>query len=331
MSTYLTNRLAHALVLGSLVLPAALFAQPSYAAPPPPADSAVHSAPVMQADVGATDQETIENFKKVLVQYGNFIQLEGYGEVWVPTVTPDGWHPYEPCHWIYVQDVGWYYSDDTAWGAIVHHYGRWAHDAKIGWFWVADADWSPGWVVWRDSDKYIGWAPMPPDQDAQKVSLDEFNKDKMWIFMDTPQFMNGCGNTVVAENVFAETEPVSIFELPRGRIVKVRILTHWKIKVIRRIIVVDRPCRRPVRPRDPPPATRTLYDALQPPTQIERVPRDRERHIELHRDRHVVLNPGRLRIHPKQQTGSWHRPRLNKEISLHRRQTFSRLRGNSVR
>jgi hypothetical protein len=337
MSTYLTKRLTQAAFLASLVLPATLAAQPSYAAPPAPA--VAQAMPVMQAEVGATDQETLEKFKQVLVQYGNFVQLEGYGEVWVPTVTPEGWHPYPPCHWIYAEDVGWYFRDDTPWGAIVHHYGRWSHDAKIGWFWVPDADWSPGWVVWRDSAAYTGWAPMPPDQEAQKVSLDDFNKDKMWIFMETPIFLKGCGDTVVASQAYDETEPVSIFELPRGHIVKVRIVPRWKIKVIRRIIVVDRRCppRRP-RPNDPPPATRTLYDTLQPPKQIDREFRRRDRHTEIHIDRHierhpgrhVILNPGRLPIHPLHQTARGHKPRLSKQIGLHQSQ-YSSFRGNTLR
>jgi hypothetical protein len=38
--------------------------------------------------------------RAVLSQYGNFVQHQRYGEVWVPTATPPGWHPYPPCHWV---------------------------------------------------------------------------------------------------------------------------------------------------------------------------------------------------------------------------------------
>ncbi len=309
MSIILTKRLTRVVLLAGFMLPAvALSAQPSHAAPVAPPAEAMQSAPVAQAPVAASDEETIANFKQVLAQYGNFVQLPSYGEVWVPTVTPEGWHPYPPCHWIYAKDVGWYFRDDTPWGAIVHHYGRWSHDEKIGWFWVPDADWSPGWVVWRDSAAYTGWAPMPPDQEAQKVSLDTFNKDKMWIFMETPLFLKGCGDTVLASNVWADTEAVSIFELPRGHIVDVRIVPRWKIKVIRRIIVIDRPCRR--RPNDPPPRlvplnpprlmvptpppTRTLYDLLEPPPRlgppVHRIDRHPRRHPVWH-PRHRTERP----------------------------------------
>ena len=55
-----------------------------------------------------------------------------YGEVWVPTVTPQGWHPYPPCNWVNSKQYGWYYDDKTPWGQIVHHYGRWVSDAADG-------------------------------------------------------------------------------------------------------------------------------------------------------------------------------------------------------
>ncbi len=61
----------------------------------------------------------------VLSDYGTFVQHPRYGEVWSPSVTPKGWHPYEPCHWVNSRRLGWYYFDQTPWGAIVHHYGRW--------------------------------------------------------------------------------------------------------------------------------------------------------------------------------------------------------------
>jgi len=140
---------------------------------------------------------------------------------------------------------GWYFNDDTPWGSIVHHYGRWSHDEKIGWFWVGDEDWSPGWVVWRKSDKWVGWAPMPPEQDAQLVSSTEFNNDKFWIFMDAQKFYKGgCGTTVQASQVLYQTQYVSLFDLPPGLLVEVVFVPHWTIKVIIKIktVFIDRIC-----------------------------------------------------------------------------------------
>ena len=76
MSIHLTKRLTHVALLAGFMLPAAaLLAQPSYAAPPVPPAAAMQAAPVAQAPVADTDEETIANFKDVLAKYGNFVQL----------------------------------------------------------------------------------------------------------------------------------------------------------------------------------------------------------------------------------------------------------------
>jgi hypothetical protein len=139
-----------------------------------------------------------DQMRAVLSEYGNFAQHPRYGEVWVPTVTPQGWHPYEPCHWVRTRKYGWYYLDRTPWGAIVHHYGRWTHDAQMGWIWLPGVDFSPGWVVWRVSEQQIGWAPMPPVEDTQVMASDQFNNADFWIFMDVSTFDNACTSAAVA-------------------------------------------------------------------------------------------------------------------------------------
>ena len=149
-------------------------------------------------DAGVLRALRNDQMRAVLSEYGNFVQHPRYGEAWVPTVTPQGWHPYEPCHWVNSRKIGWYYLDRTPWGAIVHHYGRWAHDAQLGWIWVLGVDFSPGWVVWRTSPEKIGWAPMPPVEDIRAISADEFNSGDFWIFMDVAAFSNGCAATAAA-------------------------------------------------------------------------------------------------------------------------------------
>jgi hypothetical protein len=157
------------------------------AAPPAFAEP---SAPAPQS-VGA-------DARAVLAQYGRFVQHERYGEVWLPTVTPAGWHPYPACHWVHTQRLGWYFDDKSAWGRIVHHYGRWTNDARLGWMWVPGAEFSPGWVVWRSSDKWIGWAPMPPEADVGLVSADEFDNSSRWTFIEAAKMRAGCSDGVVA-------------------------------------------------------------------------------------------------------------------------------------
>jgi hypothetical protein len=149
-------------------------------------------------EVGVLRALRADQMHAVLEDYGTFVQYPKYGEVWVPSVTLQGWHPYEPCHWVNTRTLGWYYLDKTPWGAIVHHYGRWAHDPKLGWMWVAGTDFSPGWVVWRTSPTQIGWAPMPPSQDIATLSAETFDNADEWTFMDVATFDRGCSATAVA-------------------------------------------------------------------------------------------------------------------------------------
>lgn len=142
-------------------------------------------------------QQVSDDVRATLMQYGNFVQHQKYGEVWIPSVTPPGWHPYPPCHWVNTKQYGWYYDDKTPWGAIVHHYGRWTWDEAVGWFWVPGAEFSPGWVMWRTSLQWVGWAPTPPDEDIHNNSPEQFNNADYWIFIETAKFANGCDERVV--------------------------------------------------------------------------------------------------------------------------------------
>jgi hypothetical protein len=137
-----------------------------------------------------------DDVRNTLSQYGRFVQHQKYGEVWVPTVTPQGWHPYPPCNWVNSKQYGWYYDDKTPWGQIVHHYGRWVFDAQMGWIWTPGSEFSPGWVVWRTSPEWVGWAPMLPDQDVQKISASDFNNAGYWIFVETRKFAQGCTGAI---------------------------------------------------------------------------------------------------------------------------------------
>ena len=137
-------------------------------------------------------------FRATLQNFGSFVQNARYGEVWKPSVTPESWHPYPACNWVFTQKFGWYFKDDTPWGQIVHHYGRWTNDAEQGWIWVPGAEFSPGWVVWRTSADYIGWAPMMPDADIQQISAESFNKSGQWTFMEAKKFGKSCGDVLPA-------------------------------------------------------------------------------------------------------------------------------------
>jgi hypothetical protein len=126
MTTALTNRLVRTVLIAGLALPVMTLLSPVETVTTAKAATTTMAGPQSEA-------ATLAEFNTILAQYGTFTVHQKYGEVWVPTVTPQGWHPYPACQWVYTKDVGWYFNDDTAWGSIVHHYGRWSHDEQIGW------------------------------------------------------------------------------------------------------------------------------------------------------------------------------------------------------
>lgn len=128
------------------------------ASPPPP-----NGTVTGQMSQSAT---TIVNnyFYAPLAPYGSWIYLDDLGWCWRPTVAVvvPGWRPYvNGGHWIYT-DCGWYWYSYYSWGWATFHYGRWYLSPTFGWVWVPGSVWAPAWVVWRYTDSYCGWAPLPP-------------------------------------------------------------------------------------------------------------------------------------------------------------------------
>jgi hypothetical protein len=129
------------------------------AAPPDdaaPQDNAPQ-APEAPADPAVAG---VEYFHDQLAPYGQWVEREGYGVVWVPQVQA-GWRPYTTGHWVYT-DQGWAWVADEPWGWAAFHYGRWYYDPEIGWAWVPGTVWAPAWVAWRHGGGYLGWAPLGP-------------------------------------------------------------------------------------------------------------------------------------------------------------------------
>jgi hypothetical protein len=143
-------------------------------ATPPPMAAAPVAAPVAEPvaaapDSGAPDtappaaEMTASSFDDTLAPYGTWVEVDGYGRCWRPTVAiyDAGWTPYgDRGHWVN-SDCGWYWDSDYAWG-LTFHYGRWFRSPQAGWCWYPDTVWAPSWVTWRSGDAYCGWAPLPP-------------------------------------------------------------------------------------------------------------------------------------------------------------------------
>lgn len=107
---------------------------------------------------------TYSTFYDSLSPYGTWIEVDGYGRVWQPTVVVvnRSWRPYfDSGRWVYT-DQGWYWLSDYSWGWAPFHYGRWFNHHHYGWCWAPDLVWGPSWVTWRYNNAYCGWAPLPP-------------------------------------------------------------------------------------------------------------------------------------------------------------------------
>ena len=111
----------------------------------------------------AEKELNISFFYDNLAPHGNWIKHAEFGWVFQPKVVVQTktWKPYfNDGHWVWT-DLGWYWQSDLPFAWAVFHYGRWHFDKEHTWVWVPDVTWAPAWVVWRESPKYYGWAPMP--------------------------------------------------------------------------------------------------------------------------------------------------------------------------
>jgi len=105
------------------------------------------------------------DFHRILARYGDWVYSDRWGVVWIPDV-PGDFRPYRTAgYWVNTSQYGWYWRSSYPWGDIAFHYGRWVNDPYDGWLWIPGYVWSPGWVVWRGNNRYVGWMPMPPDRD----------------------------------------------------------------------------------------------------------------------------------------------------------------------
>jgi len=129
------------------------------AAPPAPTEAQVATVPD-----NVEQPANVSYFYSSLAPYGTWIDVDGYGLCWQPTVvvSSPGWSPYcDRGRWLW-SDCGWYWYSDYTWGWAPFHYGRWCSYPRLGWLWVPDTCWGPSWVSWRYSSSYCGWAPLPP-------------------------------------------------------------------------------------------------------------------------------------------------------------------------
>ena len=117
-----------------------------------------------QAEEPQPTAVSYSGFYDALQPYGNWVNVNGYGRCWQPTVAVanPNWRPYcDQGRWVYTES-GWYWLSGYSWGWAPFHYGRWFPHERLGWCWTPDTVWGPSWVTWRYTDRYCGWAPLPP-------------------------------------------------------------------------------------------------------------------------------------------------------------------------
>jgi len=111
----------------------------------------------------AKTEQTLDFFYDALDPQGDWVELDRYGYCWQPTLAKNpGWRPYVDGHWVYT-NYGWTWVSQEPFGWATYHYGRWTRVRGLGWVWVPGSEWAPAWVAWRSSDRYVGWAPLPPE------------------------------------------------------------------------------------------------------------------------------------------------------------------------
>jgi probable HAF family extracellular repeat protein len=103
-------------------------------------------------------------YTRLYPEEGNWVEAGDYGYCFRPRVSGD-WQPYRDGHWVWT-DRGWYWDSNEPFGWATYHYGRWVDIAGSGWCWIPGNQWAPAWVSWRESDEYVGWAPLPPEADV---------------------------------------------------------------------------------------------------------------------------------------------------------------------
>ena len=99
------------------------------------------------------------SYDSALAGYGEWIWVDGLGQVWRPWVAA-GWAPFSHGRWASTS-LGWTWVSYEPWGYFPHHYGEWALTVH-GWVWRQGYVYSPANVVWVNSSFHVGWYPRAP-------------------------------------------------------------------------------------------------------------------------------------------------------------------------
>lgn len=204
------------------------------------------------------DIPDVSVFYDELDEVGHWVEHPEWGYVWTPDEADEDWRPYTLGSWTYTDDYGWYWASDEPWGWAVYHYGRWGWDSEIGWFWVPGKRWGPAWVVWRSSEDYLGWAPLPPGSRWEHgrliYSTDIYDEPRFylrWNFV-SPRYITAPGlhhyvrPWRLNRHIIGRTRPSTDYGIVDHRIInrgipvrEIERWTHRRIPSVRIIVGAD--------------------------------------------------------------------------------------------
>ena len=113
-----------------------------------------------------------------LDQYGDWVDIPGYGNAWVPNDVAPGWSPYSDGSWVSLNYYGPTWVGAEPWGWAPYHYGRWFYAPTVGWAWTPGPRylhpvWSPALVAFFGFGggigvgigfSNVGWVPLAPGE-----------------------------------------------------------------------------------------------------------------------------------------------------------------------
>lgn len=238
-----------------------------------------------------------------LDEYGQWHNVDGYGNVWTPSGVPGDWAPYREGHWVFVAPWGWTWMEDEPWGFAPFHYGRWAF-AGGGWCWVpgpvvARPVYSPALVAFVGGGGFsvgvgvgggVGWFPLGPGEvfvpwyrtSPRYVQTVNVTNTRVTVVQVTNVYNNvtvnhvnnityvnqraGRGITVVDRNTFVNAQPVNrhIVAVNQREIVSAPV-SHEVVRNIQPVRQSVAGSARPVRYAPPAPVmSRAVVATRQP-------------------------------------------------------------------
>lgn len=103
-----------------------------------------------------------------LNQYGSYVVVPNYGQIWRPAGFGYDWSPFQDGSWVYYPSCGYVWVSSYPWGWAPYRYGQWVFVNNVGWGWVPGPFAGPFHPVWNTGPVFVhppgGYhPPFPPE------------------------------------------------------------------------------------------------------------------------------------------------------------------------